>query len=107
MSSPCFEAVPAKARNELIAAIGERGVLDRPEDLALYEYDGSVDKARPDLVVFPRTTQEVSAIVKIAAAHQAAAKRGFRAVNLSKRGTAFRVPFPFIWQANARLPSRS
>ena len=33
--------------------------LDRSEDLALYEYDGSVDKHRPDLVVFPRTTEEV------------------------------------------------
>jgi len=32
----------------------------------LYEYDGSVEKGRPDLVAFPRTTQDVSAIVRIA-----------------------------------------
>ena len=46
--------------------MGPRGYLDRPEDLSLYEYDGSVDKARPDLVVFPRSTEDVVAIVKIA-----------------------------------------
>src|SRR2546430_8137736 len=38
-------------------------------DLVLYEYDGSVEKGRPDIVVFPTTTQEVSQIVKLAAKH--------------------------------------
>ena len=46
--------------------MGPRGYLDRPEDLALYEYDGSVEKRRPDIVVFPRTTSDVSAIARIA-----------------------------------------
>src|SRR5947209_1669976 len=44
-------------------------VFSRPEDLLLYEYDGSVDVARPDLVVFPESTHEVSQIVKLAAHH--------------------------------------
>src|SRR5436309_5280311 len=65
MSSPSCEAFPAKARDELIAAIGARFILDRPEDLALYEYDGSVDKSRPAMVVFPRTTGDVVKIVRI------------------------------------------
>lgn len=52
--------------------LGIRGYLDRPEDLTLYEYDGGVDKARPDLVVFPRTTEEVAAIVRIANQHRVA-----------------------------------
>jgi len=46
--------------------VGPRGYLSRPEDLALYEYDGSIDKARPDVVVFPRSTEDVVAIVKLA-----------------------------------------
>jgi glycolate oxidase len=46
--------------------VGPKGYLHRPEDLALYEYDGSIDKARPDVVVFPRTTEDVVAIVKLA-----------------------------------------
>src|SRR5437879_5121664 len=62
--------LPPQAKKELAAMLGPRGYLDRPEDLLLYEYDGSVDKARPELVVFPRTTEEVAAIVKITARHK-------------------------------------
>ena len=53
-------------RQNLVALLGESGVLDRAEDLALYEYDGGVDKRRPDLVAFPRTTEQVTGIVRIA-----------------------------------------
>ncbi|HEV8148081.1 MAG TPA: FAD-linked oxidase C-terminal domain-containing protein [Bryobacteraceae bacterium] len=48
--------------------LGPRGYIHRPEDLTLYEYDGGLDKSRPDLVVFPETTEHVVAIVKLAAA---------------------------------------
>src|ERR1043166_6382958 len=58
--------LPPGFKERLAALLGPRGYLDRPEDLMLYEYDGSVDKHRPDLVVFPRTTQDVSAIVRLA-----------------------------------------
>src|ERR1700676_2888060 len=57
--------LPAKAKDKLAQLLGPRGYLDRPEDLSLYEYDGSVDKSRPDIVVFPRTTEDVVAIVNI------------------------------------------
>ena len=57
--------LPPKAKQKLADLLGPRGYLDRPEDLALYEYDGSIDKARPDIVVFPRSTEDVAAIVKI------------------------------------------
>ncbi len=59
--------LPAGLTHRVAAIVGPRGYLDRPEDLALYEYDGSVDTARPDIVVFPRTTAQVSALVKLAA----------------------------------------
>src|SRR5580704_1622911 len=62
--------LPPQAKKELTALLGPRGYLDRPEDLSLYEYDGSVDKSRPDLVVFPRTTEDVASIVKITRDHQ-------------------------------------
>ena len=58
-------------QQRIAALVGPRGYLHRPEDLAIYEYDGSIDKHRPDLVVFPRTTEEVAAIVKIAREFQA------------------------------------
>jgi glycolate oxidase len=58
--------VPAACKDRLVQRLGPRGYLDRPEDLTLYEYDGGVDKHRPDLVAFPRSTADVSAIVKLA-----------------------------------------
>jgi glycolate oxidase len=57
--------LPLEAKKELTALLGPRGYMERPEDLLLYEYDGSIDKARPEMVVFPRTTEDVVAIVKI------------------------------------------
>ena len=46
--------------------VGLDGYLDRPEDLKLYEYDGGIEKHAPDLVVFPKTTEQVAAIAKAA-----------------------------------------
>jgi glycolate oxidase len=57
--------LPAAAKQKLIALLGPRGYLDRPEDLALYEYDGSVEKGLPEMVAFPRNTDEVAGIVRI------------------------------------------
>jgi len=57
--------LPPAAKRQLIDLLGPRGYLDRPEDLALYEYDGSVETGRPEMVVFPRSTEDVAAIVRI------------------------------------------
>jgi glycolate oxidase len=57
------------AKLELMAHFGPTGCLDRPEDLKLYEYDGSVDKALPDLVVFPRNTADVVFVVNWSREH--------------------------------------
>ena len=56
----------ASILTRLQAILGPDGVLHRPEDVALYEYDGALDKARPDFVVFPATTQQVAAVVRVA-----------------------------------------
>ena len=55
---------------EAKSLLGGANVLDKPEDLLLYEFDGSVEKARPELVVFPYTTEDVSNIVRLAAKHE-------------------------------------
>jgi len=49
---------------ELKKLLPEERVLWRDYDLMLYEYDGSIDKHRPLAVVFPLSTDEVSAVVK-------------------------------------------
>ena len=62
--------IQAEALREIDRLLGPRGYLDRPEDLKLYEYDGSVDKARPELVVFPQDAEQVTALVRIAREHR-------------------------------------
>lgn len=59
----------AEVVQELSTLLGERHVLHMPYDLTLYEYDASIERGQPEIVVFPSTTQEVSSIVKIAARH--------------------------------------
>lgn len=58
--------LPEAAVQDLQRAVGPRAVLHRDQDLLLYEYDGSIDKGRPEAVVFPRSTEEVVEVVKIA-----------------------------------------
>ncbi|HMC57664.1 MAG TPA: FAD-binding protein, partial [Candidatus Solibacter sp.] len=58
--------VPAALKARVAALLGPKGYLDRPADLALYEYDGGVDKHAPDLVAFPGSTEQVAALVKLA-----------------------------------------
>lgn len=55
---------------EMKSLLGAGNVLEKTEDLMLYEFDGSVEKARPDLVVFPHRTEDVSGIVKLAAKYE-------------------------------------
>jgi glycolate oxidase len=53
--------------SELEQIVGKDGVLHTPEDLAVYGYDGTFEEHRPDVVVLPRTTEQVSQIVQVAA----------------------------------------
>src|SRR5262249_60523978 len=54
---------------DLQKLLGRDAVLHRPEDLLLYEYDGSVERGRPDAVVFPSSAEQVSRIVRLAAGY--------------------------------------
>jgi glycolate oxidase len=55
-----------KLIRELQNLLGRDAVLSAREDLLLYEYDGSVEIARPECVVFPSSTREVSEIMRLA-----------------------------------------
>jgi glycolate oxidase len=52
--------------SKLRKIVGADAVLDRPEDLMLYEYDGSLARGAPCFVVFPQNAQHVSETVKLA-----------------------------------------
>ena len=54
---------------DLEQLLTRESVLSRPEDLLLYEYDGSVEVARPNCIVFPRDASDVVRIVEIANHH--------------------------------------
>jgi glycolate oxidase len=51
---------------KLRATVGANGVLTSPSDLLVYECDGfTIEKNKPDVVVFPGTTEQVVRIVQI------------------------------------------
>jgi glycolate oxidase len=52
--------------DQLRKIAGRDAVLDRPEDLMLYEYDAGVRKCTPAAVVFPQNTDQVAQIMKLA-----------------------------------------
>ena len=48
------------------ALVGDDGVIDHPDALGVYECDGyTLERATPELVVLPRTTAEVAAVVRL------------------------------------------
>ena len=60
----------AKTRQRLIKGlegiVGRANVIYHPEDLLVFEYDGSIDRAIPEAAVFPACTEEVSRVVALA-----------------------------------------
>jgi len=52
--------------DQLRRIAGRDAVLDRPEDLMMYEYDAGVRKRTPAAVVFPQSTEHVSQIMRLA-----------------------------------------
>jgi glycolate dehydrogenase FAD-linked subunit len=52
---------------ELRRAVGREQVIDGANDLRIFQRDASIEGATPDAVVLPATSDEVAAVVKIAA----------------------------------------
>ncbi|MFB3119353.1 MAG: FAD-binding oxidoreductase [Stenotrophomonas maltophilia] len=51
---------------QLRSIVGQENVISHPEDLLVYEYDGSVDRAMPEAVVLPSSTEQVSRVLALA-----------------------------------------
>lgn len=62
-------ALPREVIAELTRAVGRSRVLATPEELIAYEFDGTIERGMPQAVVFPQTTDEVAAVVRIAYRH--------------------------------------
>src|SRR3954463_11751809 len=59
-------ALDPKVQRAIESLLGKQGILIDPVDRKLYEYDGGVHMSIPDVVAFPRTTEEVVGLVKLA-----------------------------------------
>src|SRR5579884_4369795 len=52
--------------DRLRAIVGPDGILTSPSELLVYECDGfTIEKNKPDVVVFPTSTEQVVQIVKV------------------------------------------
>ncbi|GBD12243.1 putative FAD-linked oxidoreductase [bacterium HR24] len=56
----------ARLLSELKRIVGPRYVLHRPEELVVYEYDATIERALPEAVVLPGSAEEVAAVVRLA-----------------------------------------
>ncbi|MBI5968432.1 MAG: FAD-binding protein [Deltaproteobacteria bacterium] len=71
--------------------VGKERLKTSKEDLLTYAYDAYVKEYIPDAVLFPKSTEEVSRLMKVASAHQIpvtprGAGSGLGAGSLAKRG---------------------
>src|SRR5258708_39030622 len=58
-------ASPTSLGERMRGIVGAGNVLSSPSDLLVYEGDGfTIEKNKPDVVVFPKSTAEIVAIVK-------------------------------------------
>lgn len=58
---------------ELRAIVGDDGTITRPNELRVYECDGyTLEKSMPQVVVLPRTTEQVAAILRLLQREQVA-----------------------------------
>ncbi|MBI2252345.1 MAG: FAD-binding protein [Armatimonadetes bacterium] len=53
-------------KNKLRAILGKENLLDEKEDLICYSYDATTFQFKPELVIFPKTPEQISEILKIA-----------------------------------------
>jgi len=58
--------IPATLLPHLENVVGPTGLLTAPEDLMVYSYDATLLEHRPDAVLLPRTTQQITDILRLA-----------------------------------------
>jgi len=58
--------IDTRILKELEGIVGKKHVLTAPEDLVAYSYDGTFAERRPEVVVSPDSTEQVSKIMKLA-----------------------------------------
>src|SRR5437763_1554468 len=62
--------LPADVAEALRRIVGRESVIDAPNDLRIFERDGSIEGALPDAVVLASSTDHVAAVMRVAAKHR-------------------------------------
>lgn len=57
----------ADVKKDLVAIVGDERFIDQIEVLICYAYDSFLDESMPDAVIFPLSTEEVAAVMQVAA----------------------------------------
>ena len=65
-SEPTRAVVTRGCIRALERAVGRSRVISTPEELIAYEYDGTIERGKPQAVVFPESTEHVAAAVRVA-----------------------------------------
>jgi glycolate oxidase len=58
--------IDTRILKELEGIVGKKYVLTAPEDLVAFSYDGTFAERRPEVVVSPSTTEQISQVMKLA-----------------------------------------
>ena len=66
MASNKSHTIDKRVIRRLEKAVGRDGVLWRPEEVIAFEYDGTIERAQPQAVVFPISAEQVAQVVRIA-----------------------------------------
>ena len=56
---------PREFLNRLQQIVGAQNVVFHPDDLLVFEYDGSIDRGMPRAVVFPLNVHEVGRVMSL------------------------------------------
>lgn len=66
MTATLAEDKTATLLGRLTKIVGADGLISSPAELMVYECDGyTMEKNRPEVVVFPRSTEEIVGVVKV------------------------------------------
>src|SRR2546423_4988254 len=61
--------LPRAVTEQLRRVVGDEAVIVSPNDLRIFERDGSIEGALPDAVVLASTTEHVAGVMRVAARH--------------------------------------
>jgi len=71
MTPPSAESLTPQIVNDLRAIVGADGLIAGEHELMVYECDAyTLEKHLPGVVVLPRTTEQVAAVVRLCARHK-------------------------------------